>query len=61
MSRWLLALLFAFGSVTLITGCEEKSDVEKAGDEVEEGLEEGGEAAGEALEDAGDALEDATN
>lgn len=30
MSRWLLALLFAFGSVTFLTGCpaEEAGDTE---------------------------------
>ncbi|MEO0475943.1 MAG: hypothetical protein AAF085_08255 [Planctomycetota bacterium] len=36
MTRWLLALLFAFGTVTFITGCsgEEETTVE---DVVEEG------------------------
>ena len=49
MSRWLLALLFAFGSVTLITGCEEKAaDPADAADEaVEEGEAAADEAAGE--------------
>ncbi|MEM9347468.1 MAG: hypothetical protein AAGB26_12700 [Planctomycetota bacterium] len=49
MSRWLLALLFAFGSVTFLTGCpagEEEpetpdtEEIEEKVDEVEEEVEE---------------------
>ncbi|MEM9111815.1 MAG: hypothetical protein AAGC72_17590 [Planctomycetota bacterium] len=49
MSRWLLALLFAFGTVTFLTGCpagEEKpaddaaEEIEEKVDEVEEEVEE---------------------
>lgn len=56
MSRWLLALLFAFGSVTFLTGCpaEEKPAEEAAEEAVEEGaeaVEEGAEAVEEAAEE----------
>ena len=47
MSRWLLALLFAFGSVTFITGCEEKP-ADDATDAVEDAVEEGTDAVEDA-------------
>ncbi len=60
MSRWLLALLFAFGSVTFLTGCpaaeeEEKTEdvkdeAEDKGGEEEGGDDKGGEEEGEATE-----------
>lgn len=44
MSRWLLALLFAFGTVTFLTGCpageEEEAPVEDVVDDAEEGAKE---------------------
>ena len=42
MTRWLLALLFAFGSVTFLTGCpaEKEPTVEDVVDEVKETTEE---------------------
>ena len=54
MSRLLLALLFAFGTVTFVTGCEDKpaddaaDAVEGAAEEGKEAVEEGAEAAEEA-------------
>lgn len=50
MSRWILALLFAFGSVTFLTGCpaEEETSVE---DVVEEG-----EAVAEDIVEEGEAV-----
>lgn len=63
MTRWLLALLFAFGSVTFLTGCpaEEGSDADDAMNAVEEGAENAGDAIEEGAENAGDAIEDATD
>ncbi len=60
MTRWLLALLFAFGSVTFLSACEEKSDAEKAGDAVKEGADEAADKAKEGADDAADKLKDAT-
>lgn len=65
MTRWLLALLFAFGSVTFLTGCpaEEKSTEEKmedAADDAKDAAGDAADAAGDAAEDAGDAINDAT-
>lgn len=54
MTRWLLTLLFAFGSVTFLTACEEESEVEEAADEAGDKIEEG-------IDDAGDAIDDATD
>lgn len=53
MSRWLLALLFAFGTVTFLTGCpaEEEGTVEEAVEGAEEAAEEGAEAVEEAVEE----------
>ena len=59
MSRWLLALLFAFGSVTFITGCEEKP-ADDATDAVEDAVEEGTDAVEEGTDAVEDAVEDAT-
>ena len=59
MSRWLLALLFAFGSVTFLTGCP--AEEESTGDKIEEAAEDAGDAIEEGAEDAGDAIEDATD
>lgn len=57
MSRWLLALLFAFGSVTFLTGCpaEEEGAADKAADKAEEGADKAEEGADKAEEGAGDA------
>ena len=54
MSRWLLALLFAFGSVTFLTGCpaEEEAETPDAED-VED-------AAAGAIDEAAGAIDDAT-
>lgn len=54
MSRWLLALLFAFGSVTFLTGCpaEEEAPAEEAAEDAAEGAEEAAEGAAEAVEEA---------
>lgn len=57
MSRWLLALLFAFGTVTFLTGCP--AEEEKAGDDAKEAVEGAAEEAGEAAEEAGEAVEEA--
>jgi hypothetical protein len=56
MSRWILALLFAFGSVTFLTGCPAEEDTT-----TEEAVEDAGDAVEGAVEDAGDAVEDATD
>jgi len=40
MSRWLLALLFAFGTVTFLTGCPAEEDPADDAAEAEEGEEE---------------------
>ena len=65
MTRWLLALLFAFGTVTFLSACEDKTDLEEAADEagetIKEGAEDTGDAIKEGVEDTGDAIEDATN
>lgn len=47
MSRWLLALLFAFGSVTFLTGCpaEDDADTDKPAD-TEDGDDDGGDEEG---------------
>ncbi|MEO0475944.1 MAG: hypothetical protein AAF085_08260 [Planctomycetota bacterium] len=42
MSRWLLALLFAFGSVTFLTGCPAAEEEETTEETTEEGTEEEG-------------------
>ena len=58
MSRWLLALLFAFGSVTFLTGCPAEEEAETPDAEEVEGEVE--EAAGDVEEAAGD-VEDAVS
>jgi len=56
MSRWLLALLFAFGSVTFLTGCPaEEKPAEDAADAVEDAADD----AADAADDAADAADDA--
>ena len=57
MTRWLLALMFAFGSVTFLSACEEKSDAEKAVDKAGEEGEKAGEKAGEEAEKLGEELD----
>ena len=62
MSRWILALLFAFASVTFLTACgggEEAStdDAAEAVEEAAEGAEEAAEEGAEAAEEAADAAE----
>ena len=61
MTRWLLALLFAFGSVTFLTGCpaEEETTLEGAIEEGKEAAEEGKEAAEEGKEAIEGAIEGA--
>lgn len=62
MSRWLLALLFAFGSVTFLTGCpEEGSDVDEAAEDVKEGAEDVADDVKDGAEELGDDVEDATD
>ena len=57
MSRWLLALLFAFGTVTFLTGCP--AEEEKPADDAAGAVEGAAEEAGEAAEAAGEAAEEA--
>lgn len=58
MSRWLLALLFAFGTVTFLTGCpaEEDTDTEDAVEAVEDAADDAADAVGDAADDAADAV-----
>lgn len=58
MSRWILALLFAFGSVTFIAGCEEKA-ADKPADKVGDAADKAGDAADKAGDKAGDAADKA--
>ena len=57
MTRWLLALLFAFGTVTFLTGCpaEEETTTDDVIDEVED---KAGDVVDEVEDKAGD-VEDA--
>lgn len=59
MSRWLLALLFAFGTVTFLTGCpaEEDNAADDAADAVEGAADDAADAAGDAADDAADAVD----
>lgn len=54
MSRWLLALLFAFGTVTFLTGCPAEEEVEAPTEEEVEGAVEG------AVEEVEGAVEEVT-
>lgn len=56
MSRWLLALLFAFGTVTFLTGCPAEEETT-----TEETVEEGTDAVEGAVEEGTDAVEDAVS
>mgnify|MGYP001825742612 CR=1 FL=1 len=56
MSRWLLALLFAFGTVTFLTGCPAEEEAT-----TEETVEEGTDAVEGAVEEGTDAVEDAVS
>ena len=61
MTRWLLALLFAFGTVTFLTGCpaEEETTVEDVADDAADAAGDAADAAGDAAGDAADAAGDA--
>lgn len=64
MTRWMTLLIAAFilsTGATVLTGCEEKSDVEKAADKVEDKAEKGADKAGKEADDAKKKLEDATD
>lgn len=61
MTRWLLALLFAFGSVSFLTACEEESDLDKAVDDTKDAIEDGADDVKDGAEDLADDVEDATN
>lgn len=58
MSRWLLALLFAFGSVTFLTGCP--AEEETTTDAVEDAAGDAADAVEGAAEGAAEAVEGAT-
>lgn len=53
MTRWLLALLFAFGTVTFLSACEKSTEdkVEDATEDVKEGAEDVKEGAEDVVED----------
>ena len=57
MSRWLIALLFAFGSVTFLTGCPADDDAKK---DVKEAVEDGKEAVKDGAEAVKDGAEEVT-
>ena len=61
IARLLLVLAFAFATVAMFTGCEEKSEIEEAGDAIGDAADDAAEKAEEAAEGAADALNDAAN
>ncbi len=52
-----LLFVFAIGGLLSITGCKEKSPLEKVGD----GIEKAAEKTGDAAKDAGNAIKDAVD
>lgn len=55
LSRTLL-IAFVLGSLSMVSACEDKGPVEKAGEQIDETIEE----SADAIEEAGDEIEEST-
>jgi len=60
MSRWLLALLFAFGSVTFLTGCPEEGGDAPDAEDVEDTAEDVEDEAEDVVDEGEDVVDDVT-
>lgn len=56
-----MALVLAFGSAAVLSGCEEEGPMEEAGENIDETMEHAGEKMEEAGEHMEEKAEDATN